>query len=181
MRRDILDPGHFVRPYDPRLIAIDDFSSTGTTASRVLETAKILGLDGYLLQIASDFRGCGETIDTQFKPFDFVWFDCGGPQEYVAFLQEYWQLCAPHALHFTYQWQEGAGGEKNIGVRLAPGAVLTELKRQHQRAGVDAGFEILSLVEPHKTRQGSVTVLRRVHDAVPVSPEPTDGAFQVTP
>lgn len=182
-RRDLLLPGHFVKPYNPKLIAIDDFSVPGSSATRVLEAAKRLALDSFLVQIAGDFRGQSKAIEEQYKPFDLVWFDCGGPEEYIEFLREYWFHCASQclvALHFTYQWQEVVSGEDpQIGtdIHLAPGAVLTELKRQHIQAGVDAHFELLSIVEPHKNRQGSVTLLRRHLDRQTASPENLEGTF----
>jgi len=182
-RRDLLLPGHFVKPYRPKLIAIDDFSSAGSSAARVLETVKQLALESFLTQIEGDFRGRSEFIDETYKPFDLVWFDCGGPEEYIAFLREYWSQCSSQclvALHFTYQWQEvvtGKDRQTGTDIALAPGAVLTEIKRQHVQAGVDAHFEILSVVEPHKTRQGSVTLLRRQFDLQAAAPQSLDGTF----
>ena len=186
VRRDLLLPGHFVTPYQPKLIAIDDFSAAGSSASRVLAAAKTLALDDYLVQITGDFRGRSNTIDEKHKPFDFIWFDCGGPEEYVEFLKEYWAQSASScvvALHFTYQWQEIEASDKAntaTDVGLAPGPVLAELQRQHTEAGVDVNFEILSIVEPHKTRQGSVTLLRRHRDPRGVSLETLETTFRVT-
>jgi hypothetical protein len=42
------------------------------------------------------------------------------------------------------------------------GSIANEIKRQQAMAGLDARFEVLSLVEPHKRRQSSVTMVRRL-------------------
>ena len=176
-RRDLLLPAHFVKPYRPKLIAIDDFSAAGSSAKRVVDAAKALALDSFLVQISGDFRGRSGAIDDAHKPFDFIWFDCGGDEEYVDFLSEYWSQSAADcvvALHFTYQWQEievAQHGGVFTDIGLAPGAILAELQRQHRQAGVDTHFEILTIVEPHKTRQGSVTLLRRHLNQRAATPE----------
>jgi len=45
---------------------------------------------------------------------------------------------------------------------LLPGSILNEIKRQQAQQGIRSTFEVLSLVEPHKIRQGSVTMIRRL-------------------
>ena len=74
----------------------------------------------------------------------FVWFDCGGPQEYKAFLEEYWSLCCGYIFfHFTYS--DGAPNS-------AMDTIMTKAANEP--------FKI-DIVEPHKTRQGSITIVKK--------------------
>jgi predicted O-methyltransferase YrrM len=169
-RASILNPLWYAKPHTPRLVAIDDLSGPTSTAPRVLEVIRGLGLDSHLRLYQGDFRGRAAEIGAEFGALDFIWFDCGGPAEYVEFLQEYWPLINPDggciALHFTYhRWGGEAtrrdGSKQPIEV-LLPGSILNEIKRQEALSGPPPTFEVLSLVEPHKVRQGSVTLVRRL-------------------
>lgn len=177
-RRYTLRPEPFHGDYAPRLIAIDDFSIDESNATRVQAVATGLGLADRLMTLDGDFRGMVEAVAAH-APLGFVWFDCGGPQEYADFLRLFWPLIDPEggvlALHFTH----GLGrtvGEDPPRLELLPSRVLA-----HIRAQVDRNVELLSLVEPHKHRQGSVTLLRRVPPAEhlgvadPATPEPDFG------
>jgi predicted O-methyltransferase YrrM len=165
MRRSLLRPENFQRPYAPRLHAIDDFSGEGTSAPRVLETLRALGIDGFVQVHKADFRGYVARIDHGDLPFDFVWFDAGGPLEYIDFLREYWPLIAQDhgllLLHFTY-WNLTVNYQGRDHTNLLCGSIANEIKRQQLHAGVASRFEVLSLVEPHKSRQGSLTMVRKL-------------------
>ena len=64
-------------------------------------------------------------------------------------------------LHFTY-WNLTVHFDGQDHTNLLCGSIANEIKRQQMRAGLAARFEVLSLVEPHKTRQGSVTMVRKL-------------------
>lgn len=160
--RSTLRPDHFREPYAPKLIAVDDFSIAESNAARVRAVAEGLGLAGRLVALDGDFRNQADAV-AAYAPLDFVWFDCGGPPEYADFLRLFWGLVHPEggvlALHFTH----GLGrteGEDPPRLELLPGRVLA-----HIRAQVDRNVELLSLIEPYKHRQGSITLLRRVPPA----------------
>jgi hypothetical protein len=89
-------------------------------------------------------------MERENQKFDFVWFDCGGYAEYERFLEEYWSLINPDGglllLHSTLT---------NITIR----EVLTKLKLRQATTGFN-DFELLSLLEPHKRFQNSVTMIR---------------------
>ena len=85
-----------------------------------------------------------DKIERAYGNFDFVWFDCGGPQEYKAFLEEYWSLCCGYIFfHFTYS--DGAPNS-------AMDTIMTKAANEP--------FKI-DIVEPHKTRQGSITIVKK--------------------
>jgi predicted O-methyltransferase YrrM len=167
-RKAVLVPDFYETEYAPSLIAIDDMSLEGSTAPKVQETLKQLELDTTVDVHNGDFRGYSEKLSLEQLPFDFVWFDCGGPQEYIEFLGEYWPLInCDHGillLHFTYWYADVAEEEdKNHFVHVqAP--IANEIKRQQMNAGHESEFEVLSLLEPHKARQGSVTMVRKLTD-----------------
>ena len=76
--------------------------------------------------------------------FDFVWFDCGGPKEYEVFLKNYWDLCSHYIFfHFTYR-----NGFPNK---------IHEIIKQNLKGDV----EVFDMVEPHKRRQGSITMVKK--------------------
>ena len=164
-RKALLIPPYYNLPYAPRLFAIDDYSAENATARKTLEVLEAHGLRELVELHEGDFRGYSAKLPQQARPLDFVWFDCGGPEEYQAFFEEYWPLVNPNhglvALHFTY-WSLPMEYQGQKGRAMQPSAILNELKRQQIAAGENASFEVLSLLEPHKHRQGSVTLLRRL-------------------
>lgn len=167
-RRGLLRPDMYAQDYAPVLHAIDDFSVEGSSAPRVLDGLKRLGLDGLVRVHQGDFRGHSSRFEAADLPFDLVWLDAGGPREYVEFLREYWPLVSPEdgllVLHFTY-WALPVQHQGQTLHAVMASPVITELKRQQAAAGETAGFEVLSLNEPHKFRQGSVTLIRKLAPA----------------
>lgn len=164
-RRSLLIGEHFEAEYNPTVHSIDDFSGEGSTAPKVLEVARTLGLDSMMRTHEGDFRGYGAKLDAAALPLDFVWFDAGGPLEYIDFLREYWPLINPEhghlVLHYTYWYVAGEYQGRDY-TSLLCGSIANEIKRQQLRTGFNCRFEVLSLVEPHKARQGSVTLIRRL-------------------
>ena len=76
----------------------------------------------------------------------FAWFDCGGHKEYGEFLEEYLHMCSGYlAMHYTYY-----RGEPNPNYEVI------------DRYCSVYNFERVHMIEPHKYRQGSFCLLRRV-------------------
>ena len=127
--------------YDPKLVVIDNMS--------LGELAKKPGMKGiieskYVDFIEGQFQGKAEQLFRKYGKFDFVWYDCGGPPEYKDFFSEYWEICSNYVLfHFTY-----SDGKPNSKLEI----ILSQM------TGDPFRFDI---VEPHKRRQGSVTILRK--------------------
>jgi hypothetical protein len=164
-RLEVLIPPFYRQDYRPRLLAIDDFSLEGSSAPRVVEVLETLGLQEVVQVREGDFRGHSKHLTPEDLPLDFVWFDCGGPRDYVDFIREYWPLINDDhgllVLHFTYWTVEmRRGGESVPAIISSP--ITDEIKRQQAEGGLAARFEMLSLVEPHKSRQGSVTLVRKL-------------------
>ncbi|GMQ90232.1 MAG: hypothetical protein BMS9Abin10_0586 [Gammaproteobacteria bacterium] len=164
-RRLLLTPEHYAGEYKPKLYAIDDFSDEGSSGPEAIKVVESLGLRSLIEVEQGDFHGRSQTMSQAAFPLDLVWFDCGGLPEYVDFIEEYWRLINPEhgllVLHFTY-WNLDYERDGVAGKQLMCGPIANEIKRQQAAAGVNAGFEVLSLVEPHKRRQGSVTMIRKL-------------------
>lgn len=127
--------------YDPRLVIIDDMS-LGSLRERP-------GMDAivnspYVEFVEGFFQGKSKQLKSEYGEFDFVWFDCGGTQEYKDFLEEYWSLCCGYVFfHFTY-----SNGRPNSNMD----AIMAKAKE------LPFKFDI---VEPHKARQGSITIVKK--------------------
>ena len=78
--------------------------------------------------------------------FDMCWFDCGGPIELQFFLDNYFDIVKEYfVVHFTFF----KGKENKNGETISK---FLETNSHIQR---------LDIIEPHKYRQGSITILRK--------------------
>jgi predicted O-methyltransferase YrrM len=157
-------PQYYESAYEPRLSIIDDKSHDASSAGLVEAVAHKLQLSHVLQFYDGDFRGMSGKFNSELLPFDFVWFDCGGFQEYTDFLAEYWSIINPQGglllLHSTLT---------NLQIR----SIVQDLKLKQATDHFNK-FEMLSLLEPHKRRQNSVTMIRmlsadmeKIHTLVP--------------
>ena len=164
-RLDVLNRDFYSIPYLPKLYAIDDYSIHDTSAPQVLSILEELDLASLVEVCVGDFRGRSREMSPLSFPLDFVWFDCGGRHEYIDFIEEYWPLInQDHGillLHFTY-WNAPVTVNGKFGRDIILSSIANEIKRQQLAGGMGAGFEVLSLLEPHKSRQGSVTQIRKL-------------------
>jgi hypothetical protein len=145
----LLREAYFTDDYSPLLHAIDDMSHPKGRIPEVLDAVGRLRLEPFLKWHKADFRGYGPTLGGIEQQFDFVWFDCPVLAE---FLEEYWPVIDEEGglllIHSTL-------------TNLSKFVVLQELKlRQASQKFMD--FELLSLLEPHKTAQNSVTIIRKI-------------------
>ena len=94
--------------------------------------------------IEGNFEGKAESLYKNFGYFDFVWFDCGGPTECAKFIEEYWAFCSDYVFfHFTFY--EGKPNKIHGIIRN----------------NLSGNPLILDIVEPHKQRQGSITLVKK--------------------
>ena len=138
----------------PVLTAIEVLSERLAEVERV---AGRLGLRGYLHPIRHDLRGASKLLPPEAIPLDLAFVDAG---LYEAFVAEYWGTVSPDGgtvlFHDPFNDDDGRafvaalGSNDELAERMGP-------------------FEVLTLVEPHKTRQNAILVLRRT---VPVAPSP---------
>ena len=98
----------------------------------------------YVEFIHGKFEDKADILFKKYGKFDFVWFDCGGVQEYQTFMQKYWDICSGYIFfHFTY---------KDGSPNLFHDIILDSI--------TGSPF-IFDIVEPHKKRQGSITMVKK--------------------
>lgn len=127
--------------YQPKFISVDsEFSQELMIQLRLVDCIE---------PIRSDFKKC----HFEKNQFDFAFFDCGGWDEYKYFAENYWdymQVGSTTVFHFTWIIDKQTSNLKET----------TFLKLLKQNKGI----EFTSLIEPHKSAQGSITIVRKVTD-----------------
>jgi hypothetical protein len=164
-RAALLDPDwpHAAGALVGHCIGVDDFGA-GSARRHALESAvHALHLETRLSLLHGRFEAV--ELPQERLPVQLAWIDAGHQLDYGALLRRCWPLLDCDggllALHYTYVDADLPEG----GRAVMPGPAANEMKRQLSAAGPGARFELLNLVEPHKQRQGSVTLLRRVDPA----------------
>ena len=91
-----------------------------------------------------NFEGKAEILRRKYDSFDFVWLDCGGEDEYKHFMDKYWDICSGYIFfHFTH-----SQGIPNVKHDI----ILNRMT---------GNTSVFDIVEPHKNRQGSITMVRK--------------------
>jgi predicted O-methyltransferase YrrM len=151
------------KPKPGRLVAIDDFSDDGGRLKQLLKGISHLHLDGYM-ELHREKYDAG-VLERLHGGFQLVWVDCGHQLEYIDLTNRVWPLLHNEGgvlgMHYTYV-DVAADFSGRLERIVIPGPWLNEVRRQQLQAGLDARFELLSILEPHKFRQGSLTLLRKV-------------------
>ncbi len=154
----LLEPAFHVRPHDPRFLAIDDLGGPGSSASRVLGVLEKLGLRDQVTVLPETLSKARDVMPPEFLPFDFLWLDIW---EKIHLFDRYWDLVDPAGglvlLHYMHGYAEGEEFLRSV--------------RERQLAE-PAEFEVTSILEPHKIRQNSLTIIRRVSGLATPATEP---------
>ena len=138
-----LDPKYVLwheKHYDPKLVIIDkeDFNNFDSK---------------YTEFVQGDFKGKSQELFEKYGEFDFVWFDCGGPEEYDSFMKEYWDICSEYVIfHFTYY-----KGKPTTTLSV----IMQHISRLEQVTGGSLTHR-MDLIEPHKNGQGSITMFKKI-------------------
>jgi predicted O-methyltransferase YrrM len=145
-------PGFYNQPHAPHLVAIDDLSDRDSSSSRTENVLADLDLTGLTTIINAPLDRARRVVPAHLTPFDFVWVDA-----WVAldFIESWWPLVSGDGgivvLHYLLTYPEGR-------------AILDYLKSIQETSSSE--LELLSLREPHKTEQNSVTVLRKTSEYI---------------
>jgi tetratricopeptide (TPR) repeat protein len=127
--------------YDSKLVIIDDMS-----LGEIAKKSRMKGIiaSKYVDFVEGRFQGKAEQLLKKYGEFDFVWYDCGDSSDYEDFFSEYWKICSNYVLfHYTYY-----DGRPNKHMEV----ILNHISEETYR------FDI---IETHKKKQGSVTILRK--------------------
>ena len=138
------DKEYLNKPYDPKFVVVDD-QRLEEDAERAEDRRSKLQENSLVHFIEGDMMD-SSVVDRvrENGPYDLVWFDCGGPVEYQYFVDYYWNMVKEYALfHFTY-----FRGEPNKNNSIL--STITDISYR------------MDIVEPHKFKQGSITMLRKI-------------------
>lgn len=143
----LVAPAFHRTAHEPRLAVVDDFRVADSSAPRALDLLRSLGLDDVVTVVEGSLRDARERIDASLLPIDFAWVDAW---ECLYFFDRYWDLIEPDggvvAFHYLLTYPEGEA--------------VVEYVKSTQRLHPD-DLEVVSLLEPHKLRQNSVTLVRK--------------------
>lgn len=130
-----IDNDYLNKDYLPKLVSIND--KWNSKFDCMLNNPFV---DFYV----EKFQGKSFFLKEKYKKFDFVWFDCGGELEYKQFIEEYWDLCSEYIIfHYTYH------DKKPNSLYYS---IINNIKEL---------YENISIIEPHKYRQGSITIIKK--------------------
>ncbi|WP_406161741.1 hypothetical protein [Streptomyces canus] len=146
-------PASYLEPYRPQFVAVDDRSIPESSAWQVEEVLAELGLAGQVTVVDVPLREVDSALPEGFELIDFAWVDAW---DCLYFLDHFLDRINPAGgvvvLHYLMTYPEGE-------------AILRYLAGlQRARPGE---LEVLSLLESHKLRQNSVTMIRRTAVAPP--------------
>ena len=147
------DPEYLKKPFDPKFVVVDNCSTEQEFSAfrkNVLEQEELVEF------IEGDFRDSSVVKHVRESgPYDLVWVDCGGPEECHFFVYNYWNMVKEYALfHHTYSHDKPNANHKILS---------NALTAPHNTDGPeDLTYTYrMDILEPHKLRQGSVTMFRR--------------------
>ncbi|GGX80049.1 class I SAM-dependent methyltransferase [Streptomyces minutiscleroticus] len=146
-------PASYLEPYRPVFVAVDDGSIAESSARQVAQVLDDLGLTHQVTIVDAPLRACDAALPPDFEPIDLAWVDAW---DCLYFLDHFLDRINPEGgvavLHYLMTYPEGE-------------AILRYLAGlQRSRPGE---LEILNLLEPHKLRQNSVTMIRRTSGRPP--------------
>ena len=170
-----LNPEYYLKSYRPIHICIDDFSIENSNAKLVLDELKKNDLLEQIFLIKSDFRKKSKEIQNKFGKINFIWFDCGGPLEYQDFINEYWNIVENDGyllFHFTFSYSfEISDFEKNPEDKMSKMIKNENYNFIYEKIKNDLylflnkkkmKYEVISIVEPHKQKQSSITIVKKL-------------------
>lgn len=134
------------------LHTFDNYAHPDTSANKVEEIAKKLGLDKHLKLWNHDYRELNQLIPNNEKSFDLIWCDLGGLEHYLVQKEILFPMLSDHMgsyiiFHSTLSNVHGLAFLNHLKLAIFEGQL--------------PGFEIISLFEPHKMRQNSCTIIRK--------------------
>ncbi|KAL7542240.1 hypothetical protein ACHAXR_011626 [Thalassiosira sp. AJA248-18] len=140
------------------LLCIDNCEHQRETASSAVNVARTLGLDSYLQFLKGDAFDALETHFSHTESIDLLWCDFGVGARMPEYASNVWGFIKPGGFMVchstltnarTREWLEGVRQRKGVDETGIPADEYTEL----------------SLLEPHKRFQNSMTILQKRVDA----------------
>jgi predicted O-methyltransferase YrrM len=146
-------PLFYTSPYKPIFVAVDSLAIASSSASQVSSILDRVGLGGIVTMLNGDLRQLHERVVQHCAPIDFAWVDC---DQSITVFEQYWPDMNPADGVLLFHWLLT---DRN-------GEAVLEYFKSKQRIRND--FEIVSLWEPHKIAQNSITIIRKTARKNPV-------------
>jgi Methyltransferase domain len=156
-----------------QLYCVDNMAHTGTTARLVSTVAASLGLEERLIFIEGDATGTATRNELEEELGDgrgagLLWIDFGDGDRLDEVLLDhgYWDLVDPNGgLVLVHSTLTNAASREWLS-RMKQHCTSSSSASDNSHSSRYGQFELLSLMEPHKMRQNSVTMLRRMGNSV---------------
>ena len=151
---NLINPNYFNNIRPAKLHIIDNCEHQNTTANKVLKKSQDMGFEGLLKFHEGDFFNFADKLPKEDLPFDLIWLDCGNLNYYEIFKHLYFPLINKNGgLILIHSLQTNFHGQ----------IFLKDLKLEQATIGFNK-YELISIQEPHKLRQNSLTILRSVEN-----------------
>ena len=170
-RKGVLYQQHFDELEDthtlPLLHGVDNFSEAGSHTNELEAYISELGYQEFFTLHNCDFRKLDTANIAATGGVEFIWLDCGHQLDYPDLINTFWPLLSENGgimiIHYTAVDIDIEDENERVKLVIS-GATANAIKKQQLQQGISARFEFMSIVEPHKFRQGSVSVLRKLGD-----------------
>jgi len=141
-------------PSSSSLLCIDNCEHQRETASSAVGVARTLGLESYLQFLRGDAFDALDTHFSNAETVDMLWCDFGVGSRMTEYASGVWRYIRPGGFLVCHSTLTNARTRAWLeGIRRHAGAEVT---------GIPAGeYAELSLLEPHKRFQNSVTILQK--------------------
>ena len=151
---NLINPNYFNNIRPAQLHIIDNFAHGKTNADKVSQKAKDMGFEGLLKFHEGDFFNFADKLPKEDLPFDLIWLDCGDLNAYEHFKNFYFPLVNKNGgLILIHSLQTNFHGQM----------FLKNLKLEQATVNFNK-YELISILEPHKLRQNSLTILKSVEN-----------------
>ena len=137
-----------------RLTCVDNLGHKSTTAAALVAVAEELGLGDHLEFEEGDAFEHARVLEEEGEVLDLLWVDFGDGDRLDEFFELYWNLVKPSGgLILVHSTCTNSSSKSWL-------AALKCKSRDKSSSGMGL-FDVLSLLEPHKMRQNSVTMIQR--------------------
>jgi predicted O-methyltransferase YrrM len=151
----LLRPGYYLEERPSRLFCVDNIESNASSARHVKSKLVELGLDGHVEELVGDFWSYDFSATAKdYLPFDVIWLDLPVSVRHVMSLLDgpHWKLLNPNGgLLIIHDMLTHEGGQMLVNEFF---------KSDQQNRFKD--FELIGLLEPQRTVQNSVVVIRKL-------------------
>lgn len=158
----VVDKNKEIRTDPGKLTIIDSLQDPNSTAAKVESALVSLDLSEFVTFEKQDIA-VPPSSDTE---YDFIWYDCGGPNQYIDFFNNYWPRLSKSGclvFHMAY-WPYPVFQRESSDLYVSP--FTQEFINKSNMLGEECDFEIVNISEPLKIWQNSITIIKKKDDVL---------------